>query len=156
MQCMLISFGIYLCILICVKVIVGNLFNVCIVVFVGDSSGVVVLGLLIFVLVVSLMGYGNVVEVLVIVGSGWCDGVDMFWGCNVVFGYFGLDLMGDNNGLVWIENFVIEDVMVVFMLGMLDWVDVCDFGVLGNGVVDDCVVFVVVNQVVGGGQIFVL
>ncbi|MTH63627.1 glycosyl hydrolase family 28-related protein [Paracoccus shanxieyensis] len=150
-----ISPGTYLRISTRVKAIAGNLPNVRIAAFAGDSSGAAVPGLLTFAPAVSLTGYGNVVEVSAIVGSGRRDGVDMPWGRNAAFGYFGLDLMGDNNGSVRIENFVIEDVTAAFMPGMLDWVDVRDFGALGNGVADDRAAFVAANQAAGGGQILV-
>ena len=43
----------------------------------------------------------------------------------------GLDLIGDNFGSIRIENIVIEDVTAAFLPGMLDWVDVRDFGAKG-------------------------
>lgn len=105
--------------------------------------------------VVSVASYGEVVEVVAIVGTGSRDGVDMPWGRTAVFGYFGLDLIGDNNGSVRIENMVIEDVTAAFVPGMLDWVDVRDFGAVGNGVTDDRAAFVAANQAAGTRQVLV-
>ncbi|WP_134681330.1 glycosyl hydrolase family 28-related protein [Paracoccus ravus] len=147
--------GSYLRISARVKAIAGNLPQVRIAGYAGTSSGANVTGVVEIGPSFTLPGYGNVVEVSAIVGSGIRDGVDMAWGRLASFGYFGLDLMGDNNGTVRIENLVIEDVTSAFVPGMLDWVDVRDFGAIGDGTTDDRAAFVAANAAAGGGQIVV-
>lgn len=147
--------GTYLRISTRVKTVAGNIPQVRIAAYAGASGGVPVAGVTLFGQTVTMTGYGNVVEVSAIVGSGRRDGVDMAWGRLATFGYFGLDLLGDNNGSVRIENFAIEDVTAAFVPGMLDWVDVRDFGAVGNGVVDDRAAFVAANQAAGKNQILV-
>ncbi|SMO51004.1 glycosyl hydrolase family 28-related protein [Paracoccus laeviglucosivorans] len=150
-----ISPGTYLRVSTRIKAIAGNIPQVRIAAYAGNASGGNVAGVVQVGPTVSIPGYGNVVEVSAIVGSGRRDGVDMPWGRNATFGHFGLDLLGDNNGSVRIENLVIEDVTAAFMPGMLDWVDVRDFGAVGNGTADDRAAFVAANDAAGGGQILV-
>ena len=61
----------------------------------------------------------------------------MVWGTAPVYGHLGLDLTGPNGGVVRIDDIVIEDVTEVFHRKMMDWVDVRDYGALGDGVTDD-------------------
>lgn len=147
--------GTYLRISARVKAIAGNLPQVRIAGFAGNAAGENVAGVVQSGPAVSLSGYNEVVEVSAIVGTGRRDGVDMAWGRSATFGHFGLDLLGDNNGSIRIESIVIEDVTAAFVPGMLDWVDVRDFGAIGNGVADDRAAFVAADQAAGGGQILV-
>ena len=57
---------------------------------------------------VSIDGYGEVVEVKAIVGTGSRTGVDMVWS-GASYGHFGLDLTGPNGGLVRIDDIEIDD-----------------------------------------------
>lgn len=150
-----ISPGTYLRISTRIKTIAGNIPQVRIAAFAGGAGGVPIPGVTVVGQTVTMSGYGAVVEVSAIVGSGRRDGVDMPWGRLATFGHFGLDLIGDNNGSVRIENFVIEDVTAAFVPSMLDWVDVRDFGAVGNGVVDDRAAFIAANQAAGKNQILV-
>ncbi len=150
-----ISPGTYLRVSTRVKVIAGNIPQVRIAGYAGAAGGVNIAGVVQVGPTVTIPAYNNVVEVSAIIGSGRRDGVDMAWGRQASFGYFGLDLTGDNNGSVRIENFVIEDVTAAFVPGMLDWVDVRDFGAVGNGVVDDRAAFVAANQAAGTNQLLV-
>ncbi|MFH5774482.1 glycosyl hydrolase family 28-related protein [Paracoccus sp. NGMCC 1.201697] len=147
--------GIYLRISTRMKVIAGNIPQVRIAGFAAASGGANLANVVQVGPTFTVANYGEVVEVSAIVGSGSRPGVDMAWGRNAAFGYFGLDLLGDNNGAIRIENMVIEDVTAAFVPGMLDWVDVRDFGAVGNGVVDDRAAFVAANQAAGSGQILV-
>ncbi|MTH79663.1 glycosyl hydrolase family 28-related protein [Paracoccus aestuariivivens] len=149
-----ISPGCYLRVSTRVKAIAGNIPQVRIAGYAGNSNGNVT-GVLQVGPTVKVSGYGSVVEVSAIVGTGSRDGVDMPWGRAATFGYLGIDLLGDNNGAIRIENLVIEDVTSAFVPGMLDWVDVRDFGAVGNGVVDDRSAFVAANQAAGKNQILV-
>ena len=147
--------GNYLRISTRVKAIAGNLPQIRIAAFAGDAGGNNIAGVTQVGPVVNLPGYGQVVEVSAIVGSGRRDGVDMAWGRNAAFGHFGLDLIGDNFGSIRIENIAIEDVTAAFLPGMLDWVDVRDFGAVGNGVTDDRGAFIAANAAAGGGEVLV-
>ncbi|WP_313352804.1 glycosyl hydrolase family 28-related protein [Paracoccus sp. (in: a-proteobacteria)] len=147
--------GSYLRISTRVKAIAGNLPQVRIAAFAGNAAGNNVAGVTQTGPAVTLPGYGQVVEVSAIVGTGRRDGVDMPWGRNATFGHFGLDLTGDNNGSIRIESLVIEDVTAAFVPGMLDWVDVRDFGAVGDGVANDRGAFVAADQAAAGRQVLV-
>ncbi|AGT09339.1 glycosyl hydrolase family 28-related protein [Paracoccus aminophilus] len=147
--------GTYLRISTRIKVIAGNLPKVRIAGTALGSNGAALGGLPLTGPVETPVGYGDVIEVSAIVGSGKRDGVDLVWGRSAVFGHFGLDLIGDNNGSVRIENFLIEDVTSAFLPQMLDWVDVRDFGAVGDGVTDDRAAFVAADQAAAGGEIVV-
>lgn len=150
-----ISPGTYLRISTRVKVVAGNIPQVRIAGYAGAPGGVAVTGVPLTGPTVSISGYGTVVEVSAVVGTGRRNGVDMPWGRQATYGYFGLDLIGENNGTVLIENFAIEDVTGAFVPDMLDWVDVRDFGAVGDGVTDDRGAFVAANAAAGNSQILV-
>lgn len=104
---------------------------------------------------VTLGAYGEIVEVSAIVGSGARTGVDMAWGTTPIYGHFGLDLLGDNGGAVRIESIRIEDVTSVFLRTMIDWVDVRDFGAVGDGTTDCFAAFQAADNAANGGYILV-
>lgn len=150
-----VSPGSYLRISARIKAVAGNLPQVRIAGFAGNSAGTNVTGVTQVGPVTTLPGYGQVVEVSAVVGNGRRDGVDMAWGRSATFGYFGLDLIGDNNGSVRIESIVIEDVTAAFVPDMLDWVDVRDYGAIGNGTTDDRAAFVAADQAAAGRSLVV-
>lgn len=76
-------------------------------------------------------------------------GVDMVW-VDVFYGYIGLDIIGVMGGFVCIDDIEIVDVINVFICDMMGVVDVCDYGVVGDGIMDDIVVFEVVDVDVNG------
>lgn len=90
---------------------------------------------------VTLQTYGTVVTVSAIIGSGNRGGVDMVWGTTPAGGHFGLDLTGPNGGIVRIDDLVIEDVTEFFHRDMMNWVDVRDYGAVGDGVTNDLPAF---------------
>lgn len=96
---------------------------------------------------VTLSSYGEVVTVSAIIGSGARTGVNMVWGTAPVAGHFGIDLTGPNGGLVRIDDIEIEDVTSVFHRTMMDWVDVRDYGAVGNGVTNDVSAFLAADAV---------
>ncbi|MDS9467987.1 glycosyl hydrolase family 28-related protein [Paracoccus sp. MBLB3053] len=150
-----VSPGTYLRISTRVKAVAGNIPGIRVAAYAGASNGSNISGVIQVGPTITPASYGEVVEVSAIVGTGSRDGVDMPWGRTASFGYFGLDLVGDNNGSIRIESMVIEDVTSAFVPGMLDWVDVRDFGALGDGKADDRAAFVAANQAANGGQIVV-
>ena len=90
---------------------------------------------------VTLQTYGQVVTVSAIIGSGNRGGVDLVWGTTPAGGHFGLDLTGPNGGIVRIDDLVIEDVTEFFHRDMMNWVDVRDYGAVGDGVTNDLAAF---------------
>lgn len=132
-----------------VKAISGNLPDVRIAAWAGDGSASHVTGLTETGPEVTLTTYGDVVEVSAIVGSGARGGVDMVWGTEPVFGHFGLDLTGPTGGIVRIDDIQIEDVTEAFLRNMLNFVDVRDFGAVGDGVSDDSAAFAAADAAAG-------
>ena len=104
---------------------------------------------------VALPGYGQVVTVSAIIGSGNRGGVGMVWGVGPVYGHLGLDLTGPNGGIVRIDDIVVEDVTEVFLRNMLTWVDVRDFGARGDGVADDTAAFIAADLAAGQRSVLV-
>lgn len=129
--------GCYLRVTARVKAISGSLPSVRIAGYAAQANGSAVSGVDTVGPSVALTSYGEVVEVSAIIGAGNRSGVDMVWGTGAVYGHFGLDLTGPNGGIVRIDDIVIEDVTSVFLRDLLSFVDVRDFGAVGDGVTDD-------------------
>jgi hypothetical protein len=129
--------GLYLRVTARVKAISGALPTVAIAGWAGSSGGANVTTAVQVGPGVALTAYGTVVTVSAIVGSGNRQGVDMVWGATPAFGHFGLNLTGANGGVVRIDDIEIEDVTSVFHAEMFNWVDVRDYGAVGDGVTDD-------------------
>ena len=102
-----------------------------------------------------LTNYGEVVGVSAIIGSGVRTGVDMPWGEPVMYGHFGLDFTGPTGGILRVDDIQIEDVTHVFHRTMMDWVDVRDFGAVGDGVEDNTSAFIAANAAAAGRGILV-
>jgi len=147
--------GCYLKITARVKAISGNLPTLRIAGWAGAPGGSHVGGLTETGPQVTLQNYGEVVEVSAIVGAGQRNGVDMVWGPAPVFGHFGLDLTGSNGGIVRIDDIVIEDITSVFLRDMMDWVDVRDYGAIGNGSTDDQAAFEAADAAANGRDVLV-
>lgn len=147
--------GCYLRITAKIKAISGNLPSVRIAGYPAFGNGSRVGGLTEFGPAVQLTSYGKVVEVSAIVGSGLRGGVDMVWGTSPVYGHFGLDLTGQNGGVVRIDDIVIEDITSAFLLDMLAQVDVRDFGAVGDGVTDDTAAFNAANAAADGRTVLI-
>ncbi len=133
--------GLYLRVTARVKAISGNLPTVRVAGWAGRSNGTNVTGVPQTGPEVTLASYGEVVTVSAIIGTGNRQGVNMVWGTEPIYGYFGLDLTGPNGGVVRIDDITIEDVTDAFYRKLMDWVDVRDYGAIGNGVVDDAAAF---------------
>ena len=138
-----------------VKGIAGNLPQVRVAGWPGTAQRVVVSGVPQSSDAVSLPGYGRVVEVSAIIATATRQGVDMSWGPTATIGHLGLDLIGPNGGAVRIENLRIEDVTAEFVPAMIDWVDVRDYGAVGDGVADDRAAFLRADAAAAGGQVLV-
>ena len=147
--------GLYLRIRARVKAVSGNLPTVRIAGWPGDGSGANVPGLVTTGPEVTLSAYGEVVEVSAIVGPGLRGGVDMVWSNGAVYGHFGLDLTGPDGGVVRIDDIVIEDITSAFLRTMMDWVDVRDYGAIGDGVADDRAAFLAADAAAAGREVVV-
>lgn len=147
--------GTYLRISARVKGIAGNLPSVRIAGWPGTAQRQRVAGVPDTGPAVPLPGYGTVVEVSAIVGTATRPGVNMGWGPTATLGHMGLDLIGPNGGAVRIENLRIEDITAAFVPSMIDWVDVRDYGAIGDGVTDDRAAFQRADAAAAGGQVLV-
>jgi hypothetical protein len=147
--------GCYLRVTARMKAVSGNLPSVRIAAWAGGTGGVAVTGLTMTGPSVTLTSYGDVVTVSAIVGTGNRGGVDMPWTTQVLYGHFGLDLTGPNGGVVRIDDIEIEDITSAFLRDMMDWVDVRDFGAVGDGVANDRPAFVAADAAAAGRQILV-
>ncbi len=147
--------GCYLRVTVRVKAISGNLPSVRIAAWAGAADDSHVPGLPESGPAVLLTGYGEVRTVTAIIGSGLRGGVDMVWGTAPAYAHVGLDLTGANGGVVRIDDLVVEDVTGVFLRDMMDWVDVRDYGAIGDGVTDDTAAFEAADAAAGGRSVLV-
>ncbi|MGR3757580.1 MAG: glycosyl hydrolase family 28-related protein [Tranquillimonas sp.] len=147
--------GCYLRITARVKAISGNLPSVRIAGWLGDTAQQRVTGLVETGAATTLTSYGEVVEVTAIAGSGSRGGVDMVWGREPVYAHFGPDLTGPSGGVVRIDDLEIEDITGAYLRDMMDWVDVRDFGAVGDGISDDLAAFQAADAAAAGRGIVV-
>ena len=147
--------GLYLQVTARVKAVSGNLPSVRIAAWAGDVSEANVAGVTQVGPSVTLTTYGEVVTVKAIISPATRTGVDMAWGTTAVYGHIGLDLTGPNGGVVRIDDLVVEDVTNVFIRKLMDWVDVRDYGALGNGVANDAPAFLAADADANGREILV-
>ncbi len=147
--------GCYLRITARVKAISGNLPTVRISAYAAGAGGAPLAGVTTVGPAVPLQTYGEVVTVSAIVGTGARGGVDMAWGTAALYGHFGLDLTGPTGGIVRIDDIEIEDITGAFLRTMMDWVDVRDYGAVGDGVTDDRAAFVAADAAAAGREILV-
>lgn len=147
--------GMYLQVTARVKVISGAMPSVRIAGWAGNSGGGNVTAAQQAGPSVALTSYGQVVTLRAIIGSGNRAGVDMVWGTAPVVAHLGLDLTGANGGIVRIDDITVEDVTSVFHTQMMDWVDVRDYGAIGNGVADDRAAFEAADTAAAGRTVVV-
>lgn len=147
--------GLYLRVTIKVKAMSGALPAVRIAGWAGNSGGANVTAAQQTGPATQLTSYGQIVTVTAIIGSGNRTGVDMIWGLAPVNGHFGLDLTGPTGGVIRIEDVVIEDVSDIFFSVRFNWVDVRDYGAVGNGVTDDLAAFNAADNAAAGKTVLV-
>ena len=147
--------GLYLRVTARVKAISGALPAVRIAGYAANSSGGNVTTAVQTGPSVQLTSYGTVVTVSAIIGSGNRQGVNMVWGLAPVYGHLGLDLTGPSGGVVRIDDIEIEDVTSIFHSDMFNWVDVRDYGAIGNGVANDLPAFQAADAAAAGKSVIV-
>lgn len=129
--------GCYLRVTAKVKAMSGNLPSVRIAAWAGINATTHLTGVVETGPSVALTAYGRVETISAIIGTGNRTGVNMSWGRTATLGHFGIDLTGATGGVVRVDDIVIEDITSVFLRNMLDWVDVRDYGAVGDGITDD-------------------
>jgi Pectate lyase superfamily protein/Right handed beta helix region len=147
--------GLYLRVTVRIKAISGALPSVRIAGYAANSAGNLVGGTAGFGPSRALTAYGEVVTITGIIGSGNRPGVDMVWGIAPVYGHLGLDLTGASGGVVRIDDIIIEDVTSIFHSDMFSWVDVRDYGAIGDGVTDDTAAFEAADTAAAGKTVVV-
>lgn len=147
--------GTYLRISARLKAVAGNLPSARIAGWAGNGAREHVAGLVEAGTATPLTAYGDIIEISAIVGTGRRPGVDFAWGTEAIYGHFGLDLTGANGGSVRIDKIMIEDVTSAYLRTMMDWLDVRDFGAVGDGVTNDRAAFVAADAAANGRQIIV-
>lgn len=147
--------GLYLRVTARVKAVSGNLPSVRIAAWAGDVAGQNVAGLAQTGPAVPLTAYGEVVTVSAIISPASRTGVDLAWTTQAIYAHVGLDLTGANGGVVRIDDIEVEDVTNVFIRKLMDWVDVRDYGALGNGTTNDAPAFLAADADAQGREILV-
>lgn len=147
--------GLYLRVTARVKAVSGNLPSVRIAAWAGDVSGQNVATVPQTGPAVTLTAYGQVVTVSVIISPANRTGVDLPWSLQTVYAHVGLDLTGANGGVVRIDDIEVEDVTNIFIRKLMDWVDVRDFGALGDGTTNDAPAFLAADAAAQGREILV-
>ena len=147
--------GSYLRIRARVKAMGGVMPDVAIAAWAGTAAGAQIGAITTTGPVTSLSGFGQIVEVSAIVGTGARPGVDMVWPTNVEIAHFGIDLTGPTGGVVRIDDILIEDITHLYAADLLGLVDVRDFGAVGDGVVDDRPAFVAAMAAAGTRRLLV-
>lgn len=133
--------GLYLRVTARIKAISGALPSVRIAGWAGAASNINVTSVPQSGPSVALTAYGEVKTVSAIISTSNRSGVNMAWGRTPIYGHFGLDLTGSNGGVVRIDDIEIEDITSAFLRDLMDWVDVRDFGAVGDGVTNDAPAF---------------
>lgn len=150
-----IQAGLYLRVTARIKAMSGNLPAVRIAAWAGEVGGTNVASVPQAGPSVQLTTYGEVVTISAIIARGFRQGVDLPWGTVPVYAHVGLDLTGPNGGVVRIDDLEVEDVTNVFIRKLMDWVDVRDYGALGNGSTDDSDAFNAADADADGREILV-
>lgn len=145
--------GCYLEVRVRVKAVAGPLPAVRIAGWAADQSGHVT-GLTEAATAVQLTGYGQVVELRAIIGTGARQGVDLVWQ-GADYGHIGIDILGGGGAAVRVDDLTITDVTGYFLRDMMGVVDVRDYGAAGDGVTDDSAAFEAADADANGREVLV-
>jgi hypothetical protein len=66
-----------------------------------------------------------------------------------------LDLTGSNGGVIRIDDIEIEDITAAFHRDMMGWVDVKDYGAIGDGVHDNTAAFEAADAAAAGRRVVI-
>ena len=146
--------GCYLRVTARVKAVAGPFPTVRISAYPGASGGGKVSGLPETGPATTLTTIGDIVEISAIVGVGDRTGVDMIWP-DAAYGHFGIDLTGDNGGLVRVDDLIIEDITSAFLRDIMSVVDVRDYGATGDGTTNDSAAFEAADGSANGRTVLV-
>jgi hypothetical protein len=147
--------GLYLRVTVKIKAVSGNLPSVRIAAWAGNIGQTNVATAPQTGPSVALTSYGQVVTISAIIGAGNRPGVNLVWGTAPVYAHIGLDLTGASGGVVRIDDIVVEDITEAFYRNLMDWVDVRDYGAIGNGVADDTAAFAAADLAAAGRTVLV-
>ncbi len=147
--------GCYLEVTARVKAISGPLPQVRIAGYAGGTGGQAITPLTDNAPAVQLTEYGRVETVSAIIALGDRPGVNMVFASGTVYGHLGIDISGDIGSLVRVESIKVQDRTVYFHRDLMDWVDVRDYGAVGDGVTDDAAAFEAADAVADGRDILV-
>jgi hypothetical protein len=147
--------GLYLRVSVRVKAVAGPLPGVRIAGYPALANGMQVGGITTTGPITQLTTYGQVVTVSAIIASSNRQGVTLFWGGQPVYAHLGLDLTGTSGGVVRIDDVTVEDVTATFLRELMDWVDVRDYGAVGDNVTDDTAAFEAADTAAAGRTVVV-
>jgi hypothetical protein len=147
--------GCYLRVSARVKAMSGPLPNLRIAAWAGGAGGVHVTGQPEVSSQTVVESYGRIYEISAYVATAKRTGVNMQWSQAVVYGHFGLDILGANGSVVRIESVKVEDMTVTFQRKLMDWVDVRDYGAKADGTTDDADAFEAADAAANGREVLI-
>ncbi|MEO1312943.1 MAG: glycosyl hydrolase family 28-related protein, partial [Pseudomonadota bacterium] len=123
--------------------------------FAGDANGNIVGPVPKTTPLVLLDAFNKVFTIKAIIGSGARTGVDLVWGTEPVYAHVGIDVQGDLGAVVRVESIKVEDKTSIFHRKLMDWVDVLDYGAIGDGVTNDSNAFETADAIAEGRTVIV-
>ncbi len=100
-------------------------------------------------------GYGKVIEVTAIIGTGKKQGVDIVLPTGAKSARLGIEISGRPGARLVVDDFSVQDVSNFFLEDLLGRVDVRDYGARGDGVTDDFDAFVAADRAAAGRTLYV-
>lgn len=147
--------GCFLRVTVRIKAISGNLPRVRAAATPVQRNGSLVSGLPTTGPELDLGAYGRVETVSVIFATSNRSGVDLTFDDRAANVHVGLDLLGASGGVVRIDDIEVEDVTGAFLGGLIDVIDVRDYGAVGDGAADDSAAFERADRAADGRTVLV-